>query len=134
MIEACHFFLIPSQSSSTPLYPSIVLRTREHAPTPCFSFIFNLRPTFESLKELTMHQPGDDSPSGETLEGRSPKEYPLGGPPFNPPYGCPTFNPKMFMPPWYPLVGIQPKKINKSPYKKLQYLTYIKDINPNVHI
>jgi hypothetical protein len=33
--EACHFFLIPSWSSSTPLYPSIVLRARERASTPC---------------------------------------------------------------------------------------------------
>jgi hypothetical protein len=50
--EACHFFLIPSQSSSTPLYPSIVLRAKEHAPTPYPSVVFNLGLTFESLKEL----------------------------------------------------------------------------------
>jgi len=49
---------------------------------------------------------GDDSPSGETLESGSPKEYPLGGPPFNPPYGRPTLNPRMFMPPLCPLVVI----------------------------
>ncbi len=35
VIIACHFFLVPSQSSSTPLYPSIVLRARECAPIPC---------------------------------------------------------------------------------------------------
>ncbi len=29
VIEACHFFLVPSQSSSTPFYPSIMLWTRE---------------------------------------------------------------------------------------------------------
>jgi hypothetical protein len=50
--EACHFFLIPSQSSSTPFYPSIVLWARERAPTPCPSDVFNLGLTFESLKEL----------------------------------------------------------------------------------
>jgi hypothetical protein len=52
VIEACQFFLVPSRSSSTPLYPSIVLRAREHASTLCFSTIFNLGLTFESLKEL----------------------------------------------------------------------------------
>jgi hypothetical protein len=35
MSEACHFFLISSRSSSTPLYPSIVLRAKERASTPC---------------------------------------------------------------------------------------------------
>ncbi len=55
VIEACHFFLVPSRSSNTPLYPSIVLRTREHASTPCSSTIFSLGLTFESLKELGAH-------------------------------------------------------------------------------
>jgi hypothetical protein len=32
--EACHFFLFSSRSSSTPLYPFIVLRARECAPIP----------------------------------------------------------------------------------------------------
>jgi hypothetical protein len=32
--EACHFFLVSSWSSNTPLYPPIVLRVRERAPTP----------------------------------------------------------------------------------------------------
>jgi hypothetical protein len=31
VIEACQFFLIPSRSSSTPLYPSKVLRAKERA-------------------------------------------------------------------------------------------------------
>jgi hypothetical protein len=75
-----------------------------------------------------------EMPSGETPEGGSPKEDPLGGPPFNPPYGCPTLNPKIFMPPWYPLVTIRPKETSKLPYKKLQCLTYIKDIDLNVDI
>jgi hypothetical protein len=52
MIEACHFFLVSSWSSNMPLYPFIVLRTKERAPTPCSSVIFNLGLTFESLKKL----------------------------------------------------------------------------------
>jgi hypothetical protein len=40
--EACHFFLVPSHSSNTPRYPFIVLRAREHAPTPCLSNVFSL--------------------------------------------------------------------------------------------
>jgi hypothetical protein len=35
-----------------PLYPSIVLRAKERAPTPCPSVVFSLGLTFESLKEL----------------------------------------------------------------------------------
>jgi hypothetical protein len=50
--EAYHFFLVPSWSSSTPLYPSIVLRARERASTPYPFALFNLGLTFESLKEL----------------------------------------------------------------------------------
>ncbi len=50
--EGCHFFLVPSQSSKMPLYPSIVLRARECAPTPCPSAIFSLGLTFEPLMEL----------------------------------------------------------------------------------
>ncbi len=57
VIETCYFFLVPSQSSSTPLYPSIVLWGRECAPTPCSSVVFNLGLTFESLKELEVRQP-----------------------------------------------------------------------------
>jgi hypothetical protein len=53
--EACQFFLVPSQSSSMPLYPCKVLRARERAPTPCSSIIFYLGFTFESLKELGTH-------------------------------------------------------------------------------
>jgi hypothetical protein len=49
--KACHFFLVPSWSSSTPLYPSIVLWARERAPTPCLSAVFSLGFTFESRKE-----------------------------------------------------------------------------------
>jgi hypothetical protein len=53
--KACHFFLVPSQSSSTPLYPSIVLWARERAPTLCPSVVFSLGLTFESRKELGVH-------------------------------------------------------------------------------
>jgi hypothetical protein len=40
VVEACQFFLIPSRSSSMPLYPSKVLRTRERASTPYSSVVF----------------------------------------------------------------------------------------------
>jgi hypothetical protein len=50
--EACQLFLVPSQSSSTPLYPSKVLWTRERALTLYSSAVFYLGLTFESLKEL----------------------------------------------------------------------------------
>jgi hypothetical protein len=56
VIEACHLFLIPSRSSNMPLYPSIVLRARERAPIPYSSTIFSLGLTFESLKDLGVHQ------------------------------------------------------------------------------
>jgi hypothetical protein len=55
VVEACQFFLVPSQSSNTPLYPSKVLWARERVPTPCFSVVFYLGLTFESLKELGAH-------------------------------------------------------------------------------
>jgi hypothetical protein len=54
--KACHFFLVPSQSSSMPFYPSIVLRAREHALTICSFDVFSLGLTFEALKELGMRQ------------------------------------------------------------------------------
>jgi hypothetical protein len=54
--EACQLLLVLSRSSSTPLYPSIVLRARERAPTPCTSAIFSLGLTFESHKELGVCQ------------------------------------------------------------------------------
>ncbi len=38
------------------LYPSKVLRTKERASTPCFFVVFSLRLTFESFKELGVHQ------------------------------------------------------------------------------
>jgi len=52
MSEACQLFLVPSRSSSMPLYPTKVLQAKEHAPTPYSSIVFCLGLTFESLKEL----------------------------------------------------------------------------------
>jgi hypothetical protein len=37
VVEACQFFLVPSRSSNTPLYPSKVLQAKERAPTPCLT-------------------------------------------------------------------------------------------------
>jgi hypothetical protein len=56
MSEAYQFFLGPSRSSSTPLYPSKVLQVREHAPIPYPSVVLCLGLTFESLKELGVRQ------------------------------------------------------------------------------
>jgi hypothetical protein len=50
--ETCQLFLVPSRSSSTPLYLSKVMRARERALTPYSSVVFCLGFTFESLKEL----------------------------------------------------------------------------------
>ncbi len=55
MNEACHFVLVPSRSSSMPLYPSIMLRAKECAPIPYPSVVLNLGLTFESFKELGVH-------------------------------------------------------------------------------
>ncbi len=55
VVEACQVFLVSSRSSSTPLYPFKVLRTRERAPTLCSFDVFYLGFTFESLKELGVH-------------------------------------------------------------------------------
>jgi hypothetical protein len=43
-----------------------------------------------------------------------------------------AFDLKKFMQPWYPPITTKPT--SKLPYQKLQYPTYMKDINPNVHI
>jgi hypothetical protein len=42
VVEACQFFLLLSRSSSTPFYPSKVLRTKKRALTPYSSIIFYL--------------------------------------------------------------------------------------------
>ncbi len=41
-VEVGQFFLVPSQSFNTPLYPSKVLRARERAPTPYYFVVFYL--------------------------------------------------------------------------------------------
>jgi hypothetical protein len=52
VVEACQFFLVPSQNSSMPFYPFKMLRTKERAPTPCSFVVFCLGFKFESFKEL----------------------------------------------------------------------------------
>jgi len=58
---------------------------------------------------------------------------------FNPLVGSfewPTLAPHMFIPPWYQQHVVQPiqEPTIKLPYRKLQYPTYVKDIDPYVHI
>jgi hypothetical protein len=56
--EDCQLFLVPSRSSSTPLYPSKVLRARERAPIFYSFVVFSLGFTFEAFKELGVrHSP-----------------------------------------------------------------------------
>jgi hypothetical protein len=42
----------------------------------------------------------------------------------------------MFIPPWYQphVVQLVSKLATKLPYRRLQYPTYVKDINPDAHI
>jgi len=54
--EACQYFLVPSRSSSMPLYPSKVLWSKERAVTPYSSVVLCLEFTFESFKELGARQ------------------------------------------------------------------------------
>ncbi len=46
VVEACQFFLAPSQSSSMPIYPFKMMRAKERAPTSCSFVVFYLGPTF----------------------------------------------------------------------------------------
>jgi hypothetical protein len=86
----------------------------------------------------SIHQPLD----GRQLEDspRSSHEaYPRGEPPINPhveSFGWPTPNPHMFILSCYPPLTLQhvPKPTTKLPFKKLQYLTYVKNTNLNVYI
>jgi len=52
VIKACQIFVVPSQSSSMPFYPSKVLWARECASTLCPFTVYYLGLTFESFKEL----------------------------------------------------------------------------------
>jgi hypothetical protein len=63
----------------------------------------------------------------------------LGEQPFNPlvgSFGWPTLDSRMFIPPWYQpfVVQLISEPATKLPYMKLQYPTYVKDINPDAHI
>ncbi len=49
-------------------------------------------------------------------------------------YGRPTLDSRMFIPPWYPLIAVWYEPTNKLSYQKLQYPTYVKDIDLDVHI
>ncbi len=55
--EACQFFLVPSRSSSTPLYPSKVLWVRECAPTPYSSIVLSLDSHLSPSRSLGSRQP-----------------------------------------------------------------------------
>jgi hypothetical protein len=69
VVKACQFFLVPSRSSSTPLYPSKVLQAMERAPTPYSFDVFYLGSTFESLKELGACHP-KSLPSKNNLKSK----------------------------------------------------------------
>jgi hypothetical protein len=73
------------------------------------------------------------------LEEVYPERHLPGKPTFNPPigsFGWPAPDLCMFIPPWYQPLVVQlvSEPTTKLPYKKLQYPTYVKNINPNAHI
>jgi hypothetical protein len=85
------------------------------------------------------HQPSDGRHFGNSLGGSSPKGDLLGEPPFNifvASFGWPTLALRMFIPPWGQPPIVQPisKPTIKSSYMMLQYPTYVKDTDLNVHI
>jgi len=90
------------------------------------------------------HQPSNgrqlrDSPRGSSPRGNPLKGNPPRKPPFNPhvgSYGWSTPHPHMFIPPWYQPLVVQLvlEPTTKLPYRKLQYPTYVKYIDPSVHI
>jgi hypothetical protein len=85
------------------------------------------------------HQPLDggqprDSPGESSLGGDL-----LGVPPFNPlirSFRWSAPNSRMLIPPWYQPPIVQPilEPTTKLPYMKLQYPTYVKDTDLDVHI
>jgi hypothetical protein len=86
-----------------------------------------------------VHQPPNGVQPRNSPRGSSPEINILGEPPFNPPigsYGWLAPYQCMFIPPWYqpPIVQLLLKPTIKLPYKKLQYLTYVKDTNLDVSI
>jgi hypothetical protein len=76
---------------------------------------------------------------GDSLGGSSLKGDPLGEPLLNAligPFGWSTPDLRMLIPPWYQPLVVQPisELATKLPYMKLQYPTYVKNIDPNAHI
>ncbi len=82
-------------------------------------------------------EPLGGSPNGGSPGGGSFDRNPARGLPPNPHvriYGWQALDPMIFMPPSYQPVLVLSKPTSKLPYQKLQYPTYVKDINPNDHI
>jgi hypothetical protein len=106
-------------------------------PIPSIVLVNTNLPTY--IPKGSPHRPPDGGQLGDSFRGSSFEKHPLGGPPFNPHvgfYGWPTLDPCMFIPPRYPqpIIQLVPKPITKLPYRKLQYPTYVKDTNLDVHI
>jgi hypothetical protein len=85
------------------------------------------------------HQPPNERQPKNSPGGSLPRGDPHGKPTFNPPIGSfrwPAPDICMFIPPWYQPLIVQPvsEPTTKLPYKKLQYPTYVKNINPDAHI
>jgi hypothetical protein len=80
------------------------------------------------------HQPLDGGQPKDSPRGDLPRERPFNRPIGS--FGWQVLDSCMFIPPWYQSHGVQPilKPTTKLPYMKLQYLTYIKDIDPDAHI
>jgi len=81
----------------------------------------------------------DEGQLRNSPRGSSPIGDLFGGPPFNPPigfYGWLALDMCMFIPPWYQsfIVQLILELATKLPYRKLQYPTYVKDIDLDVHI
>ncbi len=112
---------------------------QQHVPTLMPTTIQVTTSLLTYVPKHSDHQPSNgrqprDSHGGSSLGGDPLRELP-----FNPPiasFGWPALDPHMFIPPWYqpPIVQLVLKPITKPPYKKLQYPTYVKDDDPNVHI
>jgi hypothetical protein len=91
------------------------------------------------VPKCSNHQPPNGEQFADSPRGSSFRRDPLGEPPFNPPITCFGWLAHvlcMFTPPWYqpPVVQIVLESTTKQPYNKLQYPTYVKGTNPDVHI
>jgi hypothetical protein len=85
------------------------------------------------------HQPSDGGQPTDSLRGSSHGRDPFGKPPFNPlvgHVGWPALDSHMIIPLWYqpPVMQLVLEPTTKLPYMKLQYPTYVKEINLNAHI